>query len=164
MEIIMVETMKACPFCDGPTERFDTIADVPIVFHKGRPHCPIDAGAITLATWNQRAHPAGGAGDIVERLRALAGEIDPLMVGGRDAVLLNKAADLIQSLQARLSVSEEALAFYADPETYHACSFLFDRPTGGFDEDFDEDHGHEDYDRPMPGKRARACIASLREG
>lgn len=55
----------------------------------------------------------------------------------------------------------DALAFYADPETYHACSFLFDRPTGGFDEDFDEDHGHPDYGRPMPGKRARTALEAL---
>lgn len=54
----------------------------------------------------------------------------------------------------------EALGFYADPETYHACGFMFDRPTGGFDEDFDEDHGHEDYDRPMPGKKAREALTT----
>jgi hypothetical protein len=53
----------------------------------------------------------------------------------------------------------EALAFYADPGTYHACAFYFDPPTGGFDEDFDEDHGDEFYDRPMPGKTARAALA-----
>jgi hypothetical protein len=51
----------------------------------------------------------------------------------------------------------EALAVYADPSFYHACSFMFDRPTGGFDEDFDFD---EDYGRDMPGKMARAALAS----
>lgn len=52
----------------------------------------------------------------------------------------------------------EALRFYANPETYHAVSFLFDPPTGGFDADFDG--GHDDYNRPMPGKRARAALAA----
>lgn len=51
-----------------------------------------------------------------------------------------------------------ALAFYADPGVYHAVAFLFDPPCGGFDEDFDEDHGDEFYQRPMPGKRARAAM------
>lgn len=53
-----------------------------------------------------------------------------------------------------------ALEFYADPGTYHACGFFFDRPTGGFDEDFSEDHGDPFYDRPMPGKLARQVLAS----
>jgi hypothetical protein len=55
----------------------------------------------------------------------------------------------------------EALEFYGDPETYHACTFLFDAPTGGFDADFEEAHGHPDYDRPMPGKLAREALALL---
>lgn len=52
----------------------------------------------------------------------------------------------------------EALEFYADPETYHAITFMIDPPCGGFEDDFDEDHGDEFYDRPMPGKRARAAL------
>jgi hypothetical protein len=51
-----------------------------------------------------------------------------------------------------------AIAFYADQETYHAVAFLFDPPCGEFDDDFEEDHGHPDYERPMPGKRARAAL------
>lgn len=58
----------------------------------------------------------------------------------------------------RIAVLEGALEFYADPENYHAIGFAFDRPCGLFEDDFDEDHGHEDYDRPMPGKRARASL------
>ena len=65
--------------------------------------------------------------------------------------------------QSKLAEAERALEFYADPETYHACAFYFDPPTGGFDDDFDEDHGHEDYDRPMPGKLARTTLATIRE-
>lgn len=52
-----------------------------------------------------------------------------------------------------------ALAFYADPGTYHAAAFWFDPPTGGFDEDFDENHGDDFYERPMPGAQARAALA-----
>jgi hypothetical protein len=35
-------------------------------------------------------------------------------------------------------------------------------PTGGWETDLEEDHGHPDYDRPMPGKRARALLKRLR--
>lgn len=49
----------------------------------------------------------------------------------------------------------EALMFYANPGTYFAFGFYYDPPTGGFDEDFDEDHGDPFFNRPMPGKFAR---------
>lgn len=58
----------------------------------------------------------------------------------------------------------EALKFYADPEVYHGCAFMFDRPTGGFDGDFSKDHGHEHYKRAMPGKTARAALRSYKGG
>jgi hypothetical protein len=48
-----------------------------------------------------------------------------------------------------------ALSFYADPESYHATSFLFDPPCGEFQDDFSE---VEEYERLMPGKRARAAM------
>ena len=62
----------------------------------------------------------------------------------------------VQTLRDERDRLREALEFYADPGTYHACSFIFDPPTGGFDDDFDE--GHDGYDRPMPGKCARAAL------
>ena len=67
------------------------------------------------------------------------------------------------TLEARQQTVVEALEFYADPETYHACAFLFDPPCGGFDDDFGDlkEHGHPDYDRPMPGKCARKALAAL---
>lgn len=65
----------------------------------------------------------------------------------------------VKALRADLAGVVTALEFYADPSTYHACMFLFDSPTGGFDEDFDD--GHLEYDRPMPGKRARQALAVL---
>ena len=57
-------------------------------------------------------------------------------------------------------VAVEALAFYADPENYHAIAFIPDRPTGAFMEDFSKvDHPH--YDRKMPGKEARKAINKI---
>jgi hypothetical protein len=52
----------------------------------------------------------------------------------------------------------EVVEFYADPENYHGIAFFFDPPCGGFADDFDEDHGHPHYDRPMPGKLARKIL------
>lgn len=55
-----------------------------------------------------------------------------------------------------------ALSIYADPGFYHGCAFTFDRPTGGFDADFSQDEAVADlYERPMPGKTARECLAAL---
>lgn len=51
-----------------------------------------------------------------------------------------------------------ALAFYAEPETYHAIFILPDRPAGEFADDFSEDHGDPFYERPMPGAKARAVL------
>lgn len=49
----------------------------------------------------------------------------------------------------------EALMVYADPEFYHAISFLGDHPCGEFLTDFGK---VDSYDRPMPGKSARKTI------
>lgn len=54
----------------------------------------------------------------------------------------------------------EALSLYGNPQFYHGVSFRFDRPTGGFDEDFDHS---EEYERDMPGKYAREVLTSLVE-
>lgn len=48
----------------------------------------------------------------------------------------------------------EALMAYADPGFYFGCGFAFDRPTGGFDEDFSET---EEYG-VKPGKLARETL------
>lgn len=58
----------------------------------------------------------------------------------------------------------DALEFYADPETYHALAIWADPPCGDFMEDFSEDHGDPFYNRPMPGKTARAALAEWDEG
>jgi len=66
--------------------------------------------------------------------------------------------DRIKDLEHSIERLRTALEFYADPENYHAIMFLVDRPAGGFADDFDTEHGHEFYDRPMPGKRARRAL------
>ena len=63
----------------------------------------------------------------------------------------------LAELRAENKRLREALEFYANPENYHAMAFLYDPPCGGFAEDF-SDAGHEDYDRPMPGKTAREAL------
>ncbi len=75
---------------------------------------------------------------------------------------------LLAALRKQLVVSRqtersavEALEEYANPENYHAVAFLFDRPCGGFADDFSDDHGHPDYDRAMPGKLARETLRAL---
>lgn len=60
-------------------------------------------------------------------------------------------------MKKRIAELEDALKVYADPEFYHGCSFIFDRPTGGFDEDFSIVKD-SDYHRPMPGKLARKVL------
>ena len=51
-----------------------------------------------------------------------------------------------------------ALNVYADPSFYHACTVMFDPPTGGFDEDFSFD---AEYGRDMPGKLARETLDAI---
>ena len=56
-------------------------------------------------------------------------------------------------------ILHDALAFYANPETYHAIMIVSDRPAGGFASDLDLSHGHPDYaHRRMPGTAARAAL------
>ena len=74
----------------------------------------------------------------------------------RELAAAHQRIEELEKDKARLA---DALEFYANPETYHACAFLFDPPTGGFDKDFDD--GHNGYDRPMPGKAAREALASM---
>jgi hypothetical protein len=51
-----------------------------------------------------------------------------------------------------------ALEFYANPDTYFAIAFIADQPAGEFVDDFSNDHGCDQYERPMPGKMARYAI------
>lgn len=74
----------------------------------------------------------------------------------------NSIIDQIQPLiDAETTRLREALEFYADPDTYHAISFMGDRPCGAFADDLSEDEFTEEagYFRPMPGKTAREALA-----
>jgi hypothetical protein len=52
----------------------------------------------------------------------------------------------------------EALSFYGDPESYGAICIMGDSPCGDFIEDFSADHNNLNYNREMPGKKARNLI------
>lgn len=64
-----------------------------------------------------------------------------------------------ESLRVRVKRLEEALVFYADPDTYCAISFLPDPPCGEFINDVSEVDADYGYNRPMPGARARRALA-----
>lgn len=62
---------------------------------------------------------------------------------------------------AQLDQAIDALAFYANPESYHALVIVGDPPCGGFADDFSDDHGFDYYDRPMPGALAREVLRAM---
>jgi len=73
-----------------------------------------------------------------------------------DPTLLQEAADEIERLT-------NALEFYAEADTYCAIGFFPDPPCGEFMGDFDKLYGdftEHDYDRPMPGMRARHALTN----
>ena len=55
----------------------------------------------------------------------------------------------------------DALWFYGDPGTYFAVAVWGDPPTGGFDEDIDDDFHSDSINRAVPGKLARSQLRSL---
>jgi hypothetical protein len=65
--------------------------------------------------------------------------------------------------EEKLKKAIEALEFYADPCTYDAIAFMADRPAGEFADDFSDDHGFNQYSRPMPGKVARDALKDIGE-
>ena len=66
---------------------------------------------------------------------------------------------VVKREQEKMQTLIDALAFYADPATYHALAIWADPPCGDFVNDYSEDHGDDFYDRPMPGKTAREALA-----
>lgn len=66
----------------------------------------------------------------------------------------------VSMLKRRMERLEEALEFYANPETYFAIGFFPDSPTGDFMDDFD-DTGELGF---KPGKRARSALSEGKEG
>ena len=59
-----------------------------------------------------------------------------------------------------LVIAIKTLALYANPSSYHAMSFMADRPAGWFADDFDQT---KQYKRKMPGKAARKAIEKIRK-
>ena len=57
-----------------------------------------------------------------------------------------------------LILAIETLGLYAAPHSYHAISFLADRPSGWFADDFSHSPA---YRRRMPGRAARRAIAKI---
>ena len=84
------------------------------------------------------------------KLHAAADVADRLVVEAEQA--------LRERIAAGVEVLLDAVEFYADPDSYFAVSVLADRPSGGFADDFSEDHGNDFYDRAMPGKYAREAL------
>lgn len=74
----------------------------------------------------------------------------------------SSAAIMYAEATPREKLLAEALAFYADPETYFAISMLPDRPCGEFVDDFETLEGalgHPDGGKWVkPGKRAREAL------
>jgi len=65
-------------------------------------------------------------------------------------------------LETALVVAINALECYADPESYHAIMILPDRPAGWFADDIGS-HQHPEYNRKMPGVRARRALDKIRK-
>lgn len=66
----------------------------------------------------------------------------------------------IERYKRALGIAMDALNMYASPDSYFAIGFGFDRPCGDFADDFSRVK-LSDYNRPMPGKIARAAIRKL---
>jgi hypothetical protein len=65
----------------------------------------------------------------------------------------DKAEAALADRDRQVRELRDALAFYADPDTYFAIGFAGDSPCGEFLEDLEEIGG-----APRPGKRARAAL------
>jgi len=78
----------------------------------------------------------------------------------QDTTRLRQAYKDVAFLLKLLEGYEEAVDFYADPESYHAIGFMVDPPAGAFADDFSEPEEHQDpgYPRRMPGLKARQAL------
>jgi hypothetical protein len=99
--------------------------------------------------------------DIVNRLRAISTGLVSVDSLYEARVAAQLAAGEIKQYREAMGRFYIALAMYANPESYHAIAFAVDRPAGEFADDFEEDHGHSFYNRPMPGKLARQAMAEV---
>jgi hypothetical protein len=75
----------------------------------------------------------------------------------QDTTHFRKALGDIRFLLRLLEGYEEAVDFYANPESYHGIGFMVDPPAGEFADDV-SNHQHPAYPRPMPGAKARRAL------
>lgn len=133
-----------CPVHGGPGER-------------GWPHGP----AVDNSQWHWNGERWVGPQEaLADSPVFIPVWLNPATPSVEDAAVEN--ARLVAALAAHEQVLE-ALLFYADPENYHALAVFADRPSGAFADDYDDEHGHPDYDRPMYGTRARAALKAWGE-
>ena len=103
--------------------------------------------------------------DLIKRLERSADVLEQgsVFARGKNVEEWNAAARDMRDAIAEIERLKAALEFYAQADTYHAITFLPDRPCGEFIDDFDLGYGdftEWDYDRPMPGMRARYALTS----
>lgn len=111
---------------------------------------PIEVMASVL---EPNAADAGDATRAVEKA-------EEIMSALRSSGLAVVPASGFDRIVAQYDIAVEALQFYSDEATYHAVAFVADPPAGSFMDDFSEDEGSE-YERPMPGKTARAALSAI---
>lgn len=79
-----------------------------------------------------------------------------------DAIAAARAKAQAKRHERALIVAIEALAFYANPDNYHAIAMLYDRPTGAFADDTSK-VVHSHYQRPVHGKAARKALTKIQK-
>ncbi len=97
-----------------------------------------------MSTDDQEAKPRASA-----RLRQWSHCFEP----GTPLYHMPKMAYELRQIACYIEALEEALTFYADPETYFAIAFLADPPCGDFMADFSQTELGK-----KPGARARATL------
>lgn len=127
------------------------MGDVDVATPQRVPDGPIAQGASQVPGERQKEF---GQCEVCRRPVHLGRCADASRTASKEAAAPTEPADLPLSVEAQ-HVLLDALENYADPGFYHACSFRFDPPAGGFDKDFSHD---EEYGRLMPGKLAREAL------
>lgn len=127
---------------------------------------------------NMEPHPDGGYVEFqvvtqlreeIAELNGDKGELVEKLAGAEERVTqlqdrIEELEGLVRSVnrraeiaEVRIAEQEEALRFYADPDTYFAIGLFADPPCGDFVHDLEEIDGVE-----RPGKRARAALTNTK--
>lgn len=117
--------------------------------------CYCDADLSCAACGREQPH------DDISTLKARVAELEANEMARSEAYEAILGERTYNEVAEHIMGLEEALEFYANPENYHAITVFGDPPCGGFADDFGADEWTEDcgYNRPMPGKRARAALS-----